>query len=73
VWCGVVWCGVVWRGVAWQLEEANNELRVLQQFKGHPNIVEIVDTVNIGVGKKTASTRQVTCAIQCSDQNTIAL
>ena len=42
-----------------QLEEANNELRMLHQFKGHPNIVDIVDTSNVGVGKKTSTVRQV--------------
>ena len=42
-----------------QLADANNELRMLQRFRGHPNIINLVDNCNVAVGKKNSNTRQV--------------
>mmetsp|Transcript_16582 Transcript_16582/g.24947 ORF Transcript_16582/g.24947 Transcript_16582/m.24947 type:complete len:537 (-) Transcript_16582:176-1786(-) len=42
-----------------QLADANNELRMLQRFRGHPNIINLVDNCNVAVGKKNSNTRQL--------------
>ncbi len=42
-----------------QLAEGINELKMLVMFRGHPNIVQLIDSSNTPVGKKNSNVRQV--------------